>query len=117
VVVAQQPSPWYKDKLGDALVLGGVVATVVGLVEYRSALSDLDAAEDASSTTTLARYHELVDNARGKRDTSILFVGAGAALVTAGIVRYVLRGDTTEVRTVGVAPTHGGGVVTYEGSF
>jgi hypothetical protein len=109
--------PWYKDKLGDALVLGGVMATVVGLVEYRSALSDLDAAENASSTTTLERYHELVDNARGKRATSIVFVGAGGALIVAGIVRYVLRGDATEARTVGVAPAHGGGVVTYEGSF
>jgi len=109
--------PWYKDKLGDALVLGGVLATVVGLVEYRSALSDLDTAENASSTTTLARYHELVDNARGKRATSIVFVGAGGALIVAGIVRYALRGDATEARTVGVAPAHGGGVVTYEGSF
>jgi hypothetical protein len=117
MIVVRQPSPWYKDQLGGALVLGGVVATVVGLVEYRSALTNLDAAEDTASTTSLARYHELVDNARGKRATSIVFVGAGSALIVAGIVRYVLRGDTTETRTVGVAPAHGGGVVTYEGSF
>jgi tetratricopeptide (TPR) repeat protein len=109
--------PWYTDALGDALVLGGVAATVVGLVEYRSALSDLDAAEDHASTTSLARYHELVDDARGKRTTSIVLVGAGGALIAAGIVRYVLREDRTEVRTVGVAPARGGGVVTYEGSF
>jgi len=114
---AQQRSPWYKDKLGDGLVLGGVVATVVGFVEYRGALADLDAAENRTTTTSLDRYNELVDSAHGKRMVSVVLVGAGGALITAGILHYVLHDRTAEVRTVGVAPAHGGGVVTYEGSF
>jgi len=114
---AGQRSPWYKDKLGDGLVLGGVVATVVGLVEYRGALSDLDTAEDKASTTSLARYNELVDSAHTKRTASVVLVGAGGALITAGILHYVLHDRATEVRTVGIAPSHGGGLVTYEGSF
>ena len=114
---AQQRSPWYKDKLGDGLVLGGVVATVVGIVEYRRALSDLDTAEDKASTTSLARYNELVDSAHSKRTASVVLVGAGGALITAGIIHYVLHDRATEVRTVGIAPSHGGGLVTYEGSF
>lgn len=112
-----QRSPWYKDKLGDGLVLGGVVATIVGLVEYSGALSDLDTAENRNSTTTLARYNELVDSAHGKRTASVVLVGAGGALITAGIIHYVIHGRTTESRVVGVAPAHGGGVVTYEGRF
>jgi len=115
--VVVQRSPWYKDKLGDGLVLGGLVASVIGLVEYRSALSDLDAAEDRSTTTTLDRYNELVDDAHGKRTTSILLVGAGTALIAAGVVRFVLLEGSTEARGVGVAPAHGGGVVTYGGRF
>jgi hypothetical protein len=109
--------PWYQDKVGDALVAGGVVATVIGLVEYRGALSDLDAAGDRASTTNLDRYHELIDSAHGKRTASIVFVGAGGALIGAGIVRYVVHGRATEARGVGVAPARGGGVVTYGGRF
>lgn len=116
-VATGRRSPWYKDKLGDGLVLGGIVATAVGLVEYSGALSDLDTAEDRKSTATLARYNELVDSAHGKRTASIVLVGAGGALITAGIIHYVLHGRTTESRAVGVAPAHGGGVVSYEGRF
>jgi hypothetical protein len=114
---ARQRSPWYKDKLGDGLVLGGIVATVVGIVEYRGAVSDLDAAEDKASAPTVTRYGELVDSAHGKRTASVVLFGAGGALITAGIIRYVLHDRATETRTVGIAPAHGGGLVTYEGSF
>src|SRR5262249_55590157 len=63
-VIARQSSPWYKDKLGDALVLGGIAATVVALVEYRSALSDIDTARTAH---TLGDVLDLVDRAHSKR--------------------------------------------------
>jgi hypothetical protein len=114
---AARHAPWYQDKLGDVLVLGGVAATVVGLIEYRGALSDLDAAEDRASTTSLTRYHELVDNANSKHTMSIVLTGAGASLIVAGILRYALHDRTEDTSTVGVAPAHGGGVVTYGGRF
>lgn len=112
-----QPTPWYKDKLGDGLVLGGVVAGVIGLVQYRSALSDLDEAEDRSSTTTQTRYDDLVDSAHGKRTTAIVLVGASGALIAAGVVRFVLVDRNTEIRNVAIAPASGGAVVSYGGSF
>jgi uncharacterized membrane protein YidH (DUF202 family) len=112
-----QREPWYKDKLGDGLVLGGVVVTIVGLVEYGRARSDLDQAEDQTATTNLARYQELVDSAHGKRAAAVVLIGAGGALITAGIVHYVIHDRTMETRGIGVAPAHGGGVVTYEGRF
>ena len=115
VVTRPQPrSPWYEDKLGDALVLGGLAAAAVGLIEYRSAVSDLDAAEQA---TTLARYRALVDDAHDERTTSLVLVGAGGALVGAGIVRYALRGGTAEPRGIALAPAYAGGLVTYGGRF
>lgn len=116
-VGTQQRSPWYEDKLGDGLVLGGVVATIVGLVEYSRARSDLDKAEDYASTSKLAAYQDLVDSAHSKRTASVVLIGAGGALITAGIVHYVLRDRAMETRGVAVAPAHGGGVVTYEGRF
>lgn len=115
--VAPPPRRWYQDKLGDGLVLGGIVAGAVGLIEYRSAQSDLDAAEDRTRTTTLARYRDLVDSAHGKRTGAIVLFGAGGALVLGGVVRYALHTREAEVGGVGIAPVRGGGVITYAGSL
>lgn len=109
-----EPARWYHDKLGDALVLAGVTAAIVGLVEYRSAVSDLDAAESA---TTVARYFELVGEARDKRTTALVLTSVGGLLIAGGIVHYALHDRGTEARGVAVAPVPGGGLVTYEGRF
>jgi tetratricopeptide (TPR) repeat protein len=108
-------SPWYKDKIGDALVIGGAAATVVGLVLYVGARGDLDDAESASS---VARYDELVDSAHSKRTWSVVMFGGGAVLVGAGVVRYMMRGGSSkETRGVGMVPAAGGGLVTWAGQF
>lgn len=115
------PSPegavWYRDKLGDGLVLAGVTAMIVGLVEYRSAVSDLDAAEDPRAAPTVTRYLQLVGEAHDKRTTALVLTGVGGALIAGGIVHYALRDRGAEARSVAVAPAPGGGMVTYEGRF
>ena len=105
---------WYSDKLGDGLVLGGVAITVARVVVYESAVSDLDAAVAAPN---LAGYHELYDNAHGKWDYSIVLGAGGLALVGAGIVHIVVRGRSTETRSVSVVPTRGGGLITWGGQL
>jgi tetratricopeptide (TPR) repeat protein len=105
---------WYHDKLGDGLVLAGVAATIFGLVEYRSAVSDLDAAEAA---TTVTRYLELVGEAHDKRTTALVLTGVGGLLIAGGIVHYALHDRGAEARGVAVAPVPGGGLVTYGGRF
>lgn len=109
-------SPWYTDKLGDALVIGGVVAGVVGLVVYRGATGKLDDAEGASS---LAAYNQLVDDAHNARTTSAILLAAGGALVVAGVVHYVLRdtGDDGASAGVGMVPVSSGGMITFGGQF
>lgn len=111
-------APWYRDYVGDALVGAGVIATVVGVVVYSSARSDLDAAEAAPD---LPRYQALVDDAHSKRTLSIVLVGGGVALVGAGVAHYVFRGAgrSAEVAPapVAISPTRGGGLVTWTGSF
>lgn len=108
---------WYDDKLGDGLVLAGITAVIVGLVEYHSAASDLDAAEDHTATPTVARYFDLVGEAHDKRTTALVLTGVGGLLIAGGVVHYALHDRGAEARGVAVAPAPGGGLVTYEGRF
>ena len=111
---ATESRHWYGDVLGDALVIGGVVSVVVGLVVYHSATSDLDSAESSGSVT---RYDQLVDDAHSRRTDSIVLVGAGGALAVAGLVHYLVHDDGHESRSIGLAPTRSGGLVTWTGGF
>lgn len=111
------PSPWYRDRLGGALVVSGVTAAAIGAVLYRGAVADLDAAEDTAVTTSLERYQELVDRAHARRAAAIGFAGAGAALITAGILRYLLRDASGAAPEIAAVPARGGGLISYERRF
>ncbi len=117
-IVAAEPakrSPWYKDKLGDALVITGVASGLVGVVLYAGARSDLD---DAEATRDISRYRALVDDAKATRTLSVVFLGGGAVLIGAGIVRYATRGPAArDEARVGMVPADGGGLVTWSGGF
>jgi hypothetical protein len=108
-----QAKPWYKDPLGDMLVLSGVAAGAASIVFYVGARSALD---DGESASTLAEYESLVDDAKSKRSLSVVFAGGSAVLIGAGLLRYALR-DSGETRGVAIAPTRGGGFVTWTGGF
>jgi hypothetical protein len=116
-VIADRPSrggtPWYKDVLGDALVLSGVAAGAVSVVMYTGARGKLD---DAEAAPTLAEYDDLVDQAKSQRTISVVLAGGSAILITAGILRYKLRSNG-EPRGVAIAPTAGGGLITWSGGF
>lgn len=103
--------PWYGDYIADALVVGGVAAGFVGIFEYRSAMQSRDRADTA---TDLQGYVDLIDRAHTQRTTAIVFGAAGAALVTAGGVHYVLT-DRRARHAVSIRPSHGGAVVTWTG--
>jgi tetratricopeptide (TPR) repeat protein len=106
--------PWYRDVLGDVLVVGGVTSLVLGGLAYRAAVTDLDNAEKAMS---LAQYEKLVDAGKTKRLVGVAFASGGAVLITAGVLRFALRDNQTEVRRVGLAPARGGGLLTWTRSF
>lgn len=106
--------PWYRDVLGDVLVVGGAASLVLGGLAYKAAVSDLDTAE---TVQTHERYVELVDGAQTKRLIGVALIGGGAVLVTAGVLRFMLRDKHTEVRRVGMTPAHGGGLFTWTRSF
>ena len=111
-VRSPERSPWYKDPIGDALVIAGGVALIASTVMYVGARSDVDAAEESP---TLAQYNDKLDSARSKRTLSVLLIGGGAALVGGGVLRYKLR--ARPAMTVGVIPANDGGMVTWTGRF
>ena len=115
VPIAAGPAHWYGDRLVDGLVAGGAVSGIIGLFCYRSAVSDLDAAD---ASMTLADHARHVNDAHTMRTTSIVFGLAGVALVTAGVVRYVTHDRGHEPHSsVGMIPVAGGGLISFSGSF
>lgn len=104
--------PWYRDYVGDGLVAGGVVAGVVGIVLYSSALS---ARDDADHATDYQAFSNLVDHAHTERTTAVVCGIGAAALVTAGAVHLVLAHRAPEV-TVTASGTTGASVV-WSGRF
>ena len=107
------PSPWYAVTVADAIVGTGVAATVVGLLFYRSASADLDAAEGSAN---LAAYRDLVHEAHNRRATAVIMMSGGGILLITGIAKY-LHPTRRETHAVGIVPASGGGLVTFGGRF
>jgi len=105
---------WYKDPIGAALVGGGVLTGVVGMIFYRSASSDLDAAETAP---TYGASEDLIDGAHRKRTYAGFAAAGGIALVGVGVLRYVLASGSSDERRVAITPTPGGAAITWSGGF
>lgn len=105
-------SPWYKDPLGDTLVIGGMLAIAGSAVIYQGARGKLT---DAETATSLDQYDKLLGDARSARTQSLILVGGGVALIGVGVVRYVMRGSRAD--RVSVVPTPHGGLVTMQGRF
>ena len=117
VVVTAEParSPWYKDTIGDALVITGAASVVIGAFMYAGARSDLD---DAEATKNIQAYRDLVDDAKSNRTYSVVFLAGGGVLIGLGIARYATRGPSARQETrVGIVPADGGGLVTWSGGF
>lgn len=115
--VQPEQKPFYTDKLGSALVGGGVVSIVVGVVFYSSAVGTLD---DAEAATTYAKHEELVDDAHMKRNLGVVFGAVGLAAVGVGVWHYTKY--RSEQQAITVAPTGTGsgvtgGVISWRGRF
>lgn len=113
VTATPKHKSWYRDGIGDALVITGVGATIASFITYRGAQSDLD---DAEKAPNLAGYDELHRSAERKQLYTIVLAGGGIALVTAGVLRYALRSKHTE-NGVAVVPHGHGGLITWTGGF
>jgi len=114
-VVAPAPPPplsrrWYADAVGDALAVAGVVALASGAVVVGQAVSQI------------AKEHESYANwvdARGAGDrqtVGAVVLGAGGALLAAGVVRYLVVAKRAHA-TLGATAGGRGASLTLSGAF
>lgn len=93
--------PWYSDRLGHSLVVGGVVALGIGSVFLVVSGNSKQRAERAEFRDV---YAEHLDSAKRQRSTGAILITAGAALAASGVAVYVLRDRSSERRVaVGLA--------------
>lgn len=106
-----EPRPWYADKLGVGLAGAGVVTGVVGIVMWRGARADRDAADRAA---TYDEFDSLVDRAHTKQTGALVLGIAGVVLIGAGGAHMWLH---QREQAVVVAPTAGGAAVSWSGRW
>jgi tetratricopeptide (TPR) repeat protein len=97
--VQAEPSRWYQDRIGDALVIGGVVGVAAGTTFLVLANKSDNAADTEPDRD---KFIELLDQATLRRRIGGVCLGVGAALVIGGVVHYATRSDSAPV---GVAVT------------
>ena len=114
MTIVSSTRPWYTDVVGDVLVGAGLAVGIASVIFYRGALTDRD---DADTVMSYDKYDELLARADDKQTYALVFAASGAALITAGIISYVVRDRTVESRTVSVIPTKQGGLVTWFAQF
>jgi len=96
--------PWWKDPVGDALVVTGAVGLGVGIAMYASAHS---ADGDKASAMSYSQYKHDVDTAHDHGLYAVIGLTAGAALVAGGIAWYATHQDSGERATVSGLPAEG----------
>jgi tetratricopeptide (TPR) repeat protein len=104
--------PWYRNRLGAALVTGGVVAAGAGVGFFFAAERSEDRAHRAMYRDEFGR---LLDEATTRRRLGVAAVGVGAALAVGGVLSFVLDRDRRERGVAGVT-TDGASVLVW-GSF
>lgn len=116
-VPAEKPAPaadsggraWWKDPVGDGLVLVGIGGLAFGGVELMSASK---ADSDKTKATTYADFQRLEKKAHDDGQVGVIAAGAGGGLIVLGIVWYAMHRDDPHERQVTgwIAPTGGGGI-------
>jgi len=80
-------SPWWKDPIGDGLVVAGVIGLGVGGYYLMSASQ-----AEKDSKASDKDFKEKDDLAKSNGKIGVIAVSVGAVLVVGGVVRYVTRG-------------------------
>lgn len=114
VTIVTTTRPWYTDVVGDVLVGTGLVTGIASVFFYRGALADRD---DADRVMSYQQYDDLLADAASKQRVAIILAAGASALVTAGVISYVVRDRTVETRKVAIVPTSQGGMVTWFARF
>jgi outer membrane biosynthesis protein TonB len=104
--------PWYRDPVGDTLMIGGLAGLGIGAAMLVTAHS---AEQDEASAATYPEAKALDDKAKSRGEIGVIATGVGAALVVSGIVWYATHGKPSHAPTAWLTPT--GGAVGIAGAF
>jgi tetratricopeptide (TPR) repeat protein len=103
--------PWWKDPLGDTLVLAGVGGLAVGGVFLFQAKK---AESDSTSAANVDEFARLDARAQSRGKLGVIVGASGAVLVAAGILRYATRGGgESRAQVTGYFDGTGGGLVAF----
>jgi tetratricopeptide (TPR) repeat protein len=92
--------PWYANRLGGALAIGGAVSLGVGVGFLVRSSQNRDAAGDAVFRED---FVELLDTATLQRRIGVVGLGVGAALVAGGVLRYMTERERSRSVSVAIA--------------
>lgn len=98
---------WWKDPVGDGLVLVGVAGLMVGGIELSAAAS---ADSSKTNATSYADFKKFSDQATSDGKTGVIAAGAGVAFVAVGVIWYATHRDHHEHTVTGWLSPTGGGV-------
>jgi tetratricopeptide (TPR) repeat protein len=101
--------PWYRDWIGNALVITGVAGVAVGTTFYVQGRNAASKANDAADYDSFLDAREAASSALTKQRIGLGAAIAGVGLVVGGILHYRISGKR-EVRITAV-PTAGGAAV------
>lgn len=97
---------WWKDPLGDTLVIGGVVALGFGTVMMVSA-SSASSSKDTAGMYSV--YSDDVNTAHDRGLYGVIGLGVGGALVVGGIIRFATNKSSDHATVTGYVTPNGGG--------
>lgn len=96
---------WWKDPVGDGLVIVGVGGLVFGGIKLASAAG---ADSDKTNATTYADFKRFSDQASSDGKVGVIAAGAGGALVVLGVIWYATHREHEHRVTGWLGPTGGG---------
>jgi hypothetical protein len=106
VPTSTESKPWWKDPVGDGLVVVGLVGAGVGAGMLVSA-SSLN--RQADGTTSYSDYQRLREDANSRSELGLISAGAGGVFVVGGILWYATHRDSRH-QVVGWLDRAGGGL-------
>ncbi len=112
---SETPPPWYADRLGGGLAIGGAVGLAAGAAFLVAAGR---AETDADGAATLDDFVAATDRADQRRLVGAVALGAGASLAAVAVLRYAwVAHRSPRESTLVVAPAPGGASFSLSARF
>ena len=108
--------PWYRNWTAHALVAGGVVTLVTGVVVWQQGRLVIDRAWAATTYESYEARARDLSSANAMQKSGVVLMAASGALFVAGALMYVLY-RPTERRGIAAYAGPGGALLTAWGSF